>query len=132
MKRLIACLLIVGFFAGCSSSTSLGTAADRLDSSAHSFYQNVDATPTPGHTVTDAAMLAQATRDFSREVDRNRSQEYLRPSFDRVAERYHHLRRQLDDREYYDRYGNAGFDRVTDAYLDVDRALNHPDSRSHD
>lgn len=132
MKRLIACLLIAGFFAGCSSSSSLSAAADRLDSSAQTYYRQVEATPAPGHTATDAAQLALATRDFSREVDRNRSREYLLPSFDRVAERYHHLRRQVDGRENSDRYAYTGFDRVTDAYLDVDRALNHPDSRSHD
>ena len=60
-----------------------------------------------------------------------RSRDDLRPSFDRVAERYHHLRRQVDDR--VSPYGDASlaFERVTEAYLDVDRAMNHPDSNYH-
>lgn len=77
-------------------------------------------------------MLADATRDFDRAVNYNRSWERLGPIFDRVGERYHHLRKQLDDREYHERYQRAGFDRVTQAYLDVERAMNYPDSRYHD
>lgn len=132
MNRRIACLLLAVLAAGCSSISSLGSAADRLDRSASSFYRELRYSPGTSHTDSDAAALAQAADDFNREVDRNRTREYLRPSFDRVAERYHHLRRQLDDRSYRDRYVSAGFDRVTEAYLDVDRAMNHPEgSRYH-
>ena len=118
--------------AGCGTTGSLGTAADRLDNSAHRFYEEVYRDRAPRHSTNDAAMLAEATRDFSRAVDRSRSRDDLRPSFDRVAERYHHLRRQVDapDTRYGD--GDLAFERVTEAYLDVDRALNYPDSREHD
>ena len=118
--------------AGCASTSSLGTAADRLDSSAHRFYDEVDMDRARGHTTSDAAMLAEATRDFNRAVDRYRSRDDLRPSFDRVAERYHHLRRQVDEpgTRYDD--NSLAFERVTEAYLDVDRAMNHADSRYHD
>ena len=50
----------------------------------------------------------------------------LRQVFDRVSERYHRLRSRLDDRDYRDDYQRAGIARVTEAYLDVDRVLNHP------
>ncbi len=125
-------LLATTMLAGCASTSSLGTAADRLDSSAHRFYEEVHTDRAPGHATNDAAMLAEATRDFNRAVDRSRSRDDLRPSFDRVAERYHHLRKQVDEpgTRYDD--NSLAFERVTDAYLDVDRAMNHPDSRYHD
>lgn len=131
MNRLFIGLTMACFFAGCSSTSTLSAAADRLDRSSHRFYEQLYRAPTAGHTENDAAMLAEAARDFNRAVDDSRSRDYLRPSFERVAERYHHLRRQLDDRTYYERYHRAGFDSVTDAYLDVDRAMNYPDSRYH-
>lgn len=114
--------------AGCATTTSLGTAADRLDSSARRFYQETYYDRAPRPTTDDAARLADAARDFNRAVDRAHSREDLRLSFDRVAERYHDLRRQVDDRD--SRYGEASlaFDRVTEAYLDVDRAMNHSGS----
>ena len=118
--------------ASCGTTGSLGTAADRLDTSAHRFYEEVDMDRAPGHTTNDAAMLAEATRDFNRAVDRYRSRDDLRPSFDRVADRYHHLRRRVDEPGTRHDGNSLAFERVTDAYLDVDRAMNHPESRYHD
>lgn len=133
MKRSYTLLLLgTMLVAGCGTTSSLGTAADRLDSSAHRFYQEVRADRAPARTTSDAAQLAEASRDFSRAVDRNRSRDELRPSFDRVAERYHHLRRQVDSRDSSYRYDDLAFERVTEAYLDVDRAMNHADSRIRD
>ena len=132
MKIFTTSLLLLGLLVGCATTGSLGTAANRLDDSSRHFYEQLQAGRTTGHTDTDAAMLADAARDFSRAVNQSGSRNNLRPLFDRVAERYHHLRNQLGSREYYDRYQRAGFDRVTQAYLDVDRAMNHPDGRYRD
>lgn len=131
MNRLAIGFFLFWFLAGCGSIGSLGSAADRLDRTTHRFYERVDAGPAAGHTATDAALLARAARDFNHAVDRSRSRDYLEPSFEHVALRYHHVRRQLEDGTGYDRYLRADFDSVTEAYLDVDRALNHPDSRYH-
>lgn len=117
--------------AGCAATGSLGTAADRLDRSAQNFYEEVDTGRSPGHTADDALRLAEATRDFSRDVERTRSREELRLSFERVAERYHHVRGQVDRPGSRYRDDALAFERVTEAYLDVDRAMNHPDSRYH-
>jgi hypothetical protein len=75
---------------------------------------------------------AEATRDFSRAVSHSRSRDELCPSFDRVSDCYHRLRRLVEEPD--PRYGESSlaFERVTQAYLDVDRAMNHPDSRLHD
>ncbi len=129
MKVLTACLLALGVLAGCATTGGLSTAANRLDDSSRLFYEQLRAERVASQTESDAAMLADAARDFHRAVNEGRSRDDLRPSFDRVAGRYHNLRIQLDNREYSDRFRRAGFDRVTQAYLDVDRALNHPDSR---
>ena len=127
MERASAFLIATLLLAGCGTTSSLGTSAERLDSSAHRFYQEVYSDRAPAHTTDDAAALAEATRDFSRAVDRSRSRDELQPSFDRLAERYHHVRQQVENRDsrYYD--SSLAFERVTEAYLDVDRALNHPD-----
>jgi hypothetical protein len=131
MNRPSVLLLLTVLLVGCGTTGSLGTAADRLDNSAHRFYEDVNADLRPGHATNDAAKFAEATRDFSRAVGRLRSREDLRPSFDRVAERYHHLREQVEGPDPYYRDSGVAFERVTEAYLDVDRAMNHPDSRSH-
>jgi len=131
MRIIGTCLLLLGLLVGCATTGGLGSAAGRLDDSARDFYRELRYEPGYGHTDADAAALVDATRDFHRAVNYRRSPDHVRPAFERVAERYHHLRNLLDDRAYHDRYQRAGFDRVTQAYLDVDRAMNHPDSRYH-
>lgn len=129
MKTVTTSLLILGLLVGCVTTGSLDTAASRLDDSSQRFYEQLRAERVAGQTESDAAMLADAARDFHRAVSQGGSRDNLRQSFDRVAERYHSLRGQLNNREYSDRFRRAGFDRVTQAYLDVDRAMNHPYSR---
>ena len=126
MKLTFPFLLAAALLAGCATSSSLGTAADRLDKSAHRFYREVSYDRGYARTGEAAALFAEATRDFNRAVDRSNSEEALRPSFERVSGRYHQLRQRVESGS--PPYGNAepAFERVTDAYLDVDRALNHP------
>jgi hypothetical protein len=129
MKVFTTCLLALGVLVGCATTGSLSTAANRLDDSSRRFYEQLQAERVGGQAETDAAMLADAARDYHRAVSQGVSGDDLRRSFDRVAERYHNLRTLLGNREYSDRFQRAGFDSVTQAYLDVDRAMNHPDSR---
>lgn len=131
MKRAIPFLIATLLFAGCATTGGLVSAADRLDSSAHRFYEEVSYPRGRSHTADDAAAFVDATRDFRLAVDRSRSRDDLQMSFDRVAQHYHHLRRQVENRD--PRYGDAtlAFEQVTDAYLDVDRAMNHPGSAYH-
>lgn len=125
---LAAVLAAVLALAGCAAGTGLGTAADRLDSSAQRFYDAVDSYRAPSNTADDAAALVEATREFRHAVDRSRSREELRPSFDRVAQRYHRLRKQVEDHAPRSGDSRLAFDRVTEAYLDVDRAMDVPSS----
>lgn len=132
MNRFATILSVTLVIAGCATGGGLGMAASQLDSSAHRFYEEVYYGRGTGHTADDAAMLAEAATDFSQAVEHGRSREELQPSFDRVADRYYHVRRQVESRDA--RYSDSAlaFERVTDAYLDVDRAMNHPDSRYHE
>lgn len=125
-------LLFAAALAGCATTGSLGSSADRLDRSAQHFYDDIRAHEGPGHSAHDAGRLAEATRDFSREVDRTRSREDLRFAFERVSARYHHLRGQVERAGSPYHHDALAFERVTEAYLDVDRALNHPGSRYHE
>jgi len=131
MRGTIALIAATLILASCATTGGLETAAGRLDSSAHRFHEEVAYPRGGSHTVDDAAALAEATSDFRRAVNHSRSRDDLAMSFDSVAELYHHLRRQVENRD--PRYGDASiaFERVTDAYLDVDRAMNHPASAYH-
>jgi hypothetical protein len=126
------CLLALGLFAGCATSSGgLRSASDRLDETSQMFYRQLAEAQASRSTVTDAERFADAAREFNREVRDGRSGEVLAPLFDRIADRYHALRDQLDDRDYGSRYREAGFDRVTDAYLDVERVMNRQYGRRY-
>jgi ferredoxin-NADP reductase len=131
MKRNGAILIATLLLAGCGSTSSLGTSADQLDSATHRYYRQVYQSRAPSHVTSDASALAEASRSFNRAVDRNRSRDELQPSFDRVAERYHHLRTQLEKRDTDYVGSGPAFEHVTEAYLDVDRAMNHAGSGDH-
>jgi hypothetical protein len=132
LHRKIVWLVLASLaLAACAATSNLGTAAERLDRSAQRFYDEVHTDRAYGHTASDAARFAEATRDFSRAVDRTRSREELRLSFDRVAQRYHHLRGQVERRRSPYTDNALAFEHVTEAYLDVDRAMNYPGARYH-
>lgn len=125
MRKLATLLIALGLVAGCATSGGVGlrSATDRLEDTSQSFYRQLASEPASRGTIADAGRFADATHDFHREVRDGRSPEVLAPMFDRVADAYHDLREQLDDRDYGSRYREAGFDRVTEAYLDVERAM---------
>jgi hypothetical protein len=132
MKTFAICLITLGLFAGCATTGGgLRSASDRLDDSSQMFYRQLASEPASRGTVDDAAVFADATHDFYLEVRDGRSPDVLAPMFDRVADRYHDLRERLDDRDYGDRYRAAGFDRVTEAYLDVERAMDRQYGRRY-
>jgi hypothetical protein len=130
-RKIVWVLMAGAALAACAATSNLGTAAERLDRSAQRFYDEVQTDRAYGHTANDAARFADAAREFSRAVDRTRSREELHLSFDRVGRSYHHLRGQVERRGSPYTDDALAFERVTEAYLDVDRAMNHPGSRYH-
>ncbi len=132
MNKFATILIALGLMAGCAASgVGLRSATDRLDDTSQSFYRQLASEPASRGTVLDAEQFADATHDFNREVRDGRSADVIAPLFDRVADRYHDLREQLDDRDYGNRYREAGFDRVTEAYLDVERAMDRQYGRRY-
>ncbi|MEX2150683.1 MAG: hypothetical protein WD793_10735 [Steroidobacteraceae bacterium] len=132
MRIFAVCLIALGLFAGCATSSGgLRSASDRLDETSQMFYRQLAESRASRSAVTDAERFADAAREFNREVRDGRSAEVLAPLFDRVADRYHALRDQLHDREYGSRYRESGFDRVTDAYLDAERVMNRQYGRRY-
>lgn len=132
MKKIATILIALGLMAGCATGgVGLRSATDRLDDTSQSFYRQLDSAPASRGTMEDARRFADVTRGFNREVRDGRSPDVLGPMFDRVADAYHELRKQLGDRDYGDRYREAGFDRVTEAYLDVERAMDRQYGRRY-
>ena len=132
MRTFAICLLTLALFAGCATTGGgLQSAADRLQDSSQAFYRQLAAAQASRSAVEDAERFADAAHEFDREVRDGRSGEVLAPMFGRVADRYHALRDQLDDRESGYRYREAGFDRVTEAYLDVERVMDRQYGRRY-
>jgi len=132
MRPTIPGILLTSLVAGCLAVTgSLRTAADRFDDSAQRFYQEVSRDASSGHETRDVGSLAAAASDFSREVQRGTPREDLQDEFDRLAERFHHVREQYGDTGRLDSELRRRFDDVTHAYLELEAALNYRDSRYH-
>jgi len=55
----------------------------------------------------------------------------LQDDFDRLAERYHHVREQYGDSGRLTSEERRRLDDVTNAYLELDAALKYRDSRYH-
>ena len=131
MRNIATCLIAL-LFAGCAATgIGLRSASDRLDDSSESFYRQLTSESASRSAVDDAARLAEASHYFHREVRDGRSGDVLVPLFDRVSDRYHDLREELGGRTYDDRYRAAGFDRVTEAYLDAERAMDRQYGRRY-
>lgn len=125
-------MLLTVLLAGCVALTSsLGGAAARLDDSAQSFYLELRRGTSTEHETRDAGALADATRDFKREVQRGTARKDLAGEFDRVAERFHHVRERYDDGRGLDSAERRQFDEVTEAYLELEAVMKYGRSGYH-
>jgi hypothetical protein len=125
-------MMLAALLAGCVGLTSgINTAAARLDDSAQRFYLELRRGTSTDHETRDAGALAEATRDFKREVRRGSEREDLQAEFDRVAKRFHHVRERYDDGRGLDAEERRRFENVTQAYLELEAAMRYPRSDSH-
>lgn len=133
MRLTIPGILLTSLLAGCFAvgGSSLRAAADRLDDNAQRFYQEVSRDTSSGHGTRDAGALAAAASDFSREVQRGTPRDELQDDFDRLAERYHHVREQYGDSGRLNSEERRRLDDVTHAYLELEAAVKYRDSRYH-
>jgi hypothetical protein len=128
---LIAATVGVLAVGGCATTGGgLTNSAARLERSAYALQEEANDGDVRGDFRSDARDLAEESRDFRRVVEDHRSsREEVRDAFDDVSKRYHAMR---DDMErHQDREANAEFHDVTEAYLDVERAMRSRDGR-HD
>jgi hypothetical protein len=132
MRLTILGILLTSLVAGCFAvGGSLRSAADRLEDNAQRFYMEVSRDTSTGHESRDAGALAAAASDFSREVQRGTPRDELQDDFDRLAQRYHHVREQYADGGRLDPEERRRFDEVTHAYLELEATLKYAESRYH-
>lgn len=119
-------LIAVG---GCATTSgNLSNSANRLERSAYALQEEANDDDVRGDFRRDARELAEETREFRRVVeDRSSSDEDVRDAFQDVSRRYHALR---DEAEHDgDGEADAEFRDVTEAYLDVERAMRSREDR---
>jgi hypothetical protein len=114
---------------GCATTGGgLTSSASRLERSAYALQEEANDEDVRGDFRRDARELAEETREFRRVVeDRSSSDEDVRDAFQDVSRRYHALRDEVDDDR--DNEAHAEFRDVTEAYLDVERAVGARDRR---
>jgi hypothetical protein len=103
-------LLAVG---GCATTGgTLSSSAERLERNAYALQDEV--------RDDDARELAEEARDFRRVVeDRSSSDDDVRDAFNDLSRRYHAMRDEVDRSDD----AEDEFQPVTEAYLDVERAM---------
>ncbi len=120
--------------AGCATTQgNLTSSADRLEHNADALAREEPRDtraadyPTTGYS-RDARELADQAHDFRRTVmDRRADDREVKAAFEHVSRSYHTLRDDVDRSDSRD--AQADLKPVTDAYLDVERAMGgYPDA----
>jgi uncharacterized protein YukE len=109
---------------GCASTGGgLASSAERLERTSSAFERSAD----EGYE-RDARQLAEEAREFRQALsDRRADDRDVREAFQDLSRRYHAARDEIErDR---DRNADRDFAAVTEAYLDVERAMNATDNR---
>lgn len=125
-------LATVGLMAvgGCATTggANLSSSAERLERSAYALQDEARDDDARQGFRRDAKELAEEAREFRRTVeDRRASDEDVRDAFGDVSRRYHAMRDEVERSRSRD--SEADFRAVTEAYLDVERAMRSRDDR---
>jgi hypothetical protein len=125
-------LATVGLIAvgGCATTggANLNSSAERLERSAYALQDEAREDDARSGFKRDASELAEEAREFRRTVeDRRASDEDVNEAFGDVSRRYHAMRDEVERSS--SREGEADFRTVTEAYLDVERAMRSRDDR---
>jgi len=128
MRAILGCLAVLIVVTGCATLPGeLSGAARDLDRTAFDFYDNVRNDSLSHELARDAGSFADAARDFSRAVDRRERGRELHDEFHEMTERYHRLRDEVQEGHVLERDQHEDFERLTQAYLDVERAVSYRD-----
>jgi len=116
-------------FVGCATTSSgLSSSAERLERSAAAFQRNAYADREGRGYERDAQDLAAEARDFRETLqDRHADDRDVREAFSDLSRSYHATRDEVE--RHADRQADRDFAAVTEAYLDVERAMNESDRR---
>lgn len=119
-------LALAGSLAGCvTSGTSLTSSAERLERSSYALEKNAYAEREDSRYRRDAVALAEEARDFRRLLTDSRADNAdVRAAFSDLSRSYHALRDEVERSRSRD--VERDFQPVTDAYLDIEREMDHP------
>jgi hypothetical protein len=123
ISALTAVVSVLVVLTGCATTHSgLRTSAERLERSADSLARDTRGyDSTTGYTQ-DARQLADEAHDFRRTVDDGRADRRdVNAAFEQLSRRYHAVRDEVDRSN--SREAAHDLRPVTDAYLDVERAI---------
>lgn len=115
--------------AGCATTSGgVATSAERLERAAAAFERDADTDREGRRYENDAQDLTAEARDFRETLRDDRGDEDdVRDAFRDLSQSYHAARDEVSRRG--DREAEREFGAVTEAYLDLERALNESDER---
>lgn len=125
---LLAFAFAIGL-AGCASTGGgLASSAERLERASYAFQRDADAGREGRGYERDARSLAEEAKDFRMTLsDRRADDRDVRDAFQDLSRSYHAARDEVERNRGRD--SAREFAAVTEAYLDVERAMNSSDSR---
>jgi hypothetical protein len=127
-KSWLALPLAVALVGCATTSGGLGNSAERLERAAASFQRDADESREGRHYENDAQDLAAEARDFRETLsDRGADDSDVREAFRDLSQSYHAARDEVARRG--DREAEREFGAVTEAYLDVERAMSDAEDR---
>ena len=124
LKNWLAAPVLAMALVGCATTGGgLASSAERLERTSSALERNAER----GYE-RDARQLAEEAREFRQTLsDRRADDRDVREAFQDLSRSYHAARDEIErDR---DRQADREFAAVTEAYLDVERAMNSTDSR---
>ena len=130
-SRLFTIPMLAVVFTGCATTGGgLASSAERLERSSMAFQSEARADRESGNYQRDARDLAAEARDFRNTLsDRRADDRDVAAAFEDLSRRYHALRDEVERSNSRDE--EREFRPVTEAYLDVERAM-HSSARHHD
>jgi hypothetical protein len=129
LKSLIAIPSFALALAGCTTTSGgLASSAERLERAATAFQRDAADNPEGGRQERDAGDLASEARDFRETLaDRRADERDVREAFQDLSRSYHAARDEVERGRNRD--SDRDFAAVTEAYLDVERAMNTTERR---
>ena len=124
LRTLLSTPIVMAALLGCATTSGgLASSAERLERTSSAFERSVDGGREGGSYERDARALAEEARDFRQTLsDRRADERDVREAFQDLSRSYHSARDEVERSR--SREADRDFASVTEAYLDVERAMN--------